>query len=289
MSDSDQDELRRRAKVATAALRLNRNSRNISSSSSSDSEIGDGGEKSRDAIRLNYELEIESAGRGGFDSPPPSPGLSRTSAAVPVAAAAAAAVTAAAATTSQQWKQETFERRQRLNKYPSENNLSSHLENEESTASSRRKNLSDRLKAHKTVDLYNFHNTQLVIQDNGNLAKSDPSPTRADDEHHVAQPDVQQEDDDSEKCTVSPEEANATSKEMHTDTHLKCTKNAANISKIKRFNSENNLYIKKNSIAYSLNGKKEDRSDDEADKDEEKAKVCDLQLVSLSIEEKKKV
>jgi hypothetical protein len=170
-------------------------------------------------------------------------------------------------------------RSRKLSKSESENNLSQQRnnENEASTSSPfRRKNFSERLQRNinsssKKGDLYNFLNTQLVIQDNNNNVKDQQTPIV--DSNNVGK---------KEEPIIGGSKTDEPKYFKNSSTH----KTSHNSHKLKRFKSENNLYIKNMSVSYSQNAT-------EVNKAEQKTRSCGLetdnQFLDRSLDDKKKV
>jgi hypothetical protein len=194
--------------------------------------------------------------------------------------------------------------KKRLSKCPSENNLRRALENdeEESTESSRRKNLSDRFQRHnRDRNVYNFHNTQLVIQDNNQaLAKDEQQVRNENDRVNVKdgekKTDVEQQNKSDESLVIInvnetqiiDEATGKNNNPVNPSTHLTYSKNQSTTSKtshkaMKRFQSENNLYIKNMSVVYNNQTKDEKGGSPENHvNDNDKTKSCGLEIAKYN-------
>lgn len=195
--------------------------------------------------------------------------------------------------------------KKRLSKCPSENNLRRALENDEeerSTESSRRKNLSDRFQQHnRDRNVYNFHNTQLVIQDNNQALTKDEQQVRNDrvnvkDDEKKADNEQQNNSDESlviinvnETQIIDEATGNSNPNPVNPSTHLTYSKNQSTTSSktshkaMKRFQSENNLYIKNMSVVYNNQTKDEKGGSPENNvNDNDKTKSCGLEIAKYN-------
>lgn len=193
--------------------------------------------------------------------------------------------------------------KKRLSKCPSENNLRRALEKdeEESTESSRRKNLSDRFQQHnRDRNVYNFHNTQLVIQDNNQALAKDEQQVRNDrvnvkDDEKKADAEQQNKSDESlviinvNETQIIDEATGNSNNPVNPSTHLTYSKNQSTTSSktshkaMKRFQSENNLYIKNMSVVYNNQTKDEKGvSPENHVNDNDKTKSCGLEIAKYN-------
>ena len=195
--------------------------------------------------------------------------------------------------------------KKRLSKCPSENNLRRALENDEeerSTESSRRKNLSDRFQQHnRDRNVYNFHNTQLVIQDNNQALAKDEQQVRNDrvnvkDDEKKTDTEQQNKSDESlviinvnETQIIDEATGNSNPNPVNPSTHLTYSKNQSTTSSktshkaMKRFQSENNLYIKNMSVVYNNQTKDEKGGSPENNvNDNDKTKSCGLEIAKYN-------
>lgn len=303
MSESSEEAAAQtRLGVGGGRANTRRTSRTSSSSSSSSSTTSNSPEKANEnddgllgviGARCSYDLEYVDYEDELGESQGPSPPTDHKS----------HADTTTAQSIIKQEEKKPAAVKKRLSKCPSENNLRRALEKdeEESTESSRRKNLSDRFQRHnRDRNVYNFHNTQLVIQDNNQALAKDEQQARNDranvkDDEKKADAEQQNKSDESlviinvNETQIIDEATGNSNNPVNPSTHLTYSKNQSTTSSktshkaMKRFQSENNLYIKNMSVVYNNQTKDEKAGSPENHvNDNDKTKSCGLEIAKYN-------